>query len=179
MTTQGRMPSASVVSCRACPRPSRFSATNPCSSPALPPASARNSPGNSARPVRKLTLAARRRDRLETLAQKIAALAGTPAAGRFRMRRDARWRPRARRRGRRAPWGKLDVAIANAGFGVVAPIKKLTLDDYRRQFETNVFGVLRTDLRRAARAREERAEISPSSAASRDGSRLPAPRPTR
>jgi short-subunit dehydrogenase len=41
-------------------------------------------------------------------------------------------------------WGKLDVAIANAGFGVVGPLKKLTVEDYRRQFETNVFGVLRT-----------------------------------
>jgi short-subunit dehydrogenase len=41
-------------------------------------------------------------------------------------------------------WGKLDVAIANAGFGVVGPLKKLSMEDYRRQFETNVFGVLRT-----------------------------------
>ena len=41
-------------------------------------------------------------------------------------------------------FGKLDVIFANAGFGVVAPLKKLALDDYRRQFETNVFGVLRT-----------------------------------
>src|SRR5207248_2688598 len=41
-------------------------------------------------------------------------------------------------------WGKLDVAIANAGFGVVGPLKKLSIDDYRRQFEINVFGVLRT-----------------------------------
>src|SRR5207245_9025082 len=41
-------------------------------------------------------------------------------------------------------WGKLDAAIANAGFGVVGPLKKLSLEDYRRQFETNVFGVLRT-----------------------------------
>jgi short-subunit dehydrogenase len=41
-------------------------------------------------------------------------------------------------------WGKLDVVIANAGFGVVGPLKKLSLEDYRRQFETNVFGVLRT-----------------------------------
>ena len=39
---------------------------------------------------------------------------------------------------------KLDIAFANAGFGIVAPLKKLTLEDYRRQFETNVFGVLRT-----------------------------------
>lgn len=43
-----------------------------------------------------------------------------------------------------AAFGRLDVVIANAGFGVVGPVESLTLDDYRRQFETNVFGVLRT-----------------------------------
>jgi short-subunit dehydrogenase len=36
------------------------------------------------------------------------------------------------------------IVIANAGFGVVGNAGKLTLDDYRRQFDTNVFGVLRT-----------------------------------
>ena len=41
-------------------------------------------------------------------------------------------------------FGRLDVVVANAGFGVVGPVERLTLDDYRRQFETNVFGVLRT-----------------------------------
>ncbi|MGE5236057.1 MAG: SDR family NAD(P)-dependent oxidoreductase [Acidobacteriota bacterium] len=41
-------------------------------------------------------------------------------------------------------FGRLDVAVANAGFGVAARLEKLTLADYRRQFETNVFGVLRT-----------------------------------
>jgi NADP-dependent 3-hydroxy acid dehydrogenase YdfG len=41
-------------------------------------------------------------------------------------------------------FGRLDVAVANAGFGVVGPLERLSLDDYRRQFETNVFGVLRT-----------------------------------
>ena len=43
-----------------------------------------------------------------------------------------------------AAFGRLDVAVANAGFGVVGPFERLVLDDYRRQFETNVFGVLRT-----------------------------------
>jgi short-subunit dehydrogenase len=43
-----------------------------------------------------------------------------------------------------AAFGRLDVVVANAGFGVVGPIERLTLDDYRRQFETNVFGVIRT-----------------------------------
>jgi short-subunit dehydrogenase len=40
--------------------------------------------------------------------------------------------------------GPIDVAVANAGFGVVGALEALRLDDYRRQFETNVFGVLRT-----------------------------------
>jgi short-subunit dehydrogenase len=38
----------------------------------------------------------------------------------------------------------LDVVFANAGFGIVGSFDRLTLADYRRQFETNVFGVLRT-----------------------------------
>jgi short-subunit dehydrogenase len=44
----------------------------------------------------------------------------------------------------RAAFGRIDVVVANAGFGVVGPVERLALDDYRRQFETNVFGVLRT-----------------------------------
>lgn len=36
------------------------------------------------------------------------------------------------------------IVIANAGFGVVGNAMNLDLADYRRQFETNVFGVLRT-----------------------------------
>jgi len=34
--------------------------------------------------------------------------------------------------------------VANAGFGVTGRVEKLGLADFRRQFETNVFGVLRT-----------------------------------
>jgi short-subunit dehydrogenase len=41
-------------------------------------------------------------------------------------------------------FGRVDVVVANAGFGVGGPLESLTIDDYRRQFETNVFGVLRT-----------------------------------
>jgi NADP-dependent 3-hydroxy acid dehydrogenase YdfG len=40
--------------------------------------------------------------------------------------------------------GPIDALIANAGFGVGGKFTKLTLDDYRRQFETNVFGVIRS-----------------------------------
>ena len=41
-------------------------------------------------------------------------------------------------------WGRLDVSIANAGFGVSGFLQRLTTDDYRRQFDTNVFGLLDT-----------------------------------
>ncbi|MCM2279075.1 MAG: SDR family oxidoreductase [Oligoflexia bacterium] len=44
----------------------------------------------------------------------------------------------------REKWGRLDIAIANAGFGVTGMLEELALEDYQRQFETNVYGVLRT-----------------------------------
>lgn len=44
----------------------------------------------------------------------------------------------------RREFGRLDVAVANAGFSVSGRLLDLGLDDYRRQLETNVFGVLRT-----------------------------------
>jgi len=40
--------------------------------------------------------------------------------------------------------GSIDRVYANAGFGVAGTLERLELEDYRRQFETNVFGVLRT-----------------------------------
>ena len=43
-------------------------------------------------------------------------------------------------------FGRIDWVVANAGFGVGGPLVKLDLGDYRRQFETNIFGVLRTVL---------------------------------
>ena len=41
-------------------------------------------------------------------------------------------------------FGNIDIAIANAGFGVKGNLSDITVDDYRAQWETNVFGVLRT-----------------------------------
>ena len=41
-------------------------------------------------------------------------------------------------------YGRIDWVVANAGFGVAGAVHKLDLEDYRRQFETNIFGVLRT-----------------------------------
>jgi len=41
-------------------------------------------------------------------------------------------------------FGSIDVAVANAGFGVSGLFQKLSTDDFRRQFETNVFGLIDT-----------------------------------
>jgi len=90
-----------------------------------------------------LTLAARRIDLLETLAQRIAAAGkAAPLVVRCDVTRDGDLERAVAEALRR--WGKLDVVIANAGFGVVGALRDLSLADYRRQFDTNVFGVLRT-----------------------------------
>jgi short-subunit dehydrogenase len=91
----------------------------------------------------QLTLTARRIDLVTALAARIAA-AGNPApvVAACDVTRDGEVERAVAESTRR--WGKLDVVIANAGFGVVGALRDLSVDDYRRQFETNVFGVLRT-----------------------------------
>jgi len=91
----------------------------------------------------RLTLTARRRELLDELAQKIAASGKlSPLVLVADVTSDEDMRSSVSEAVR--AHGKLDVVIANAGFGVVGSFQKLTLDDYRRQFETNVFGLLRT-----------------------------------
>ena len=46
----------------------------------------------------------------------------------------------------RKEFGRLDVTVANAGILIRGRIVTLKLDDYRKQLETNTFGVLRTIL---------------------------------
>src|SRR6516164_1358347 len=90
-----------------------------------------------------LTLAARRKELLDARAQKISAAGHqAPLVVQADVTRDGDLE-HAVSEALRA-YQKLDVVIANAGFGVVGPFSKLSLDDYRRQFETNVFGLLRT-----------------------------------
>jgi short-subunit dehydrogenase len=91
----------------------------------------------------KLCLAARRVDLLQSLAQRISSSGGTaPLVAACDVARDGDVERAVGDTVRQ--WGKLHVVIANAGFGVVGALKTLSLEDYRRQFETNVFGVLRT-----------------------------------
>lgn len=96
-----------------------------------------------ARAGAKLTLAARRVQLLETLAQKIEASGSVrPMVAECDVARDGD--PERAVAAAVQNWEKLDIVIANAGFGVVGPFERLSLDDYRRQFETNLFGALRT-----------------------------------
>jgi short-subunit dehydrogenase len=95
-----------------------------------------------AREGAKLVLMARRHERLEELRAELAA-AGAEAlvhVGDVTQRADldAAVALAIER------YGRLDMAVANAGFGVVGPLETLNVDDYRRQFETNVFAVLET-----------------------------------
>ena len=91
----------------------------------------------------KLGLAARRKERLEELAQRVAAAEKPrPLVAQCDVKQDGDLEKAVAETVQQR--GKLDVMIANAGFGVVGPLKKLSVEDYRRQFETNVFGVLRT-----------------------------------
>jgi short-subunit dehydrogenase len=91
----------------------------------------------------KLTLTARRRELLDNLAERIAAL-GTPRplVAECDVTRDGDLERAVAESVQH--WGQLDAVVANAGFGVVGALKELSVEDYRRQLETNVFGVLRT-----------------------------------
>jgi short-subunit dehydrogenase len=89
-----------------------------------------------------LALCARRADRLEALAAEIRGGGRRAIALECDVTRDGDL-DRAAAATREA-LGRIDIAVANAGFGVVGLFEDLVLDDYRRQFDTNVFGVLRT-----------------------------------
>lgn len=56
--------------------------------------------------------------------------------------------------------GSLGVVVANAGFGVAGELRELSLDDYRRQMETNLFGVIRTIQESLPALEESRGQVA-------------------
>ena len=89
-----------------------------------------------------VALVARRKEQLEALATELRTAGGRATAHRGDVTVDG---DIARVVAELAAAGvRPDIVIANAGFGVVGKALDLRLDDYRRQFETNVYGVLRT-----------------------------------
>jgi short-subunit dehydrogenase len=88
----------------------------------------------------KVALVARRTDRIAALAAELGAGRAVALAG--DVTRDGDMEKAAA--GAREAFGGIDVVIANAGFGVTGKLADLTMDDFRRQLETNLFGVVRT-----------------------------------
>ncbi len=89
-----------------------------------------------------VAVAARRADRLEVVAEQIRKLGRRCLVLTCDVTRDGDQERAVENT--LEEFGRLDWAVANAGFGVAGAVHKLELDDFRRQFETNVFGVLRT-----------------------------------
>jgi short-subunit dehydrogenase len=95
-----------------------------------------------AREGASVALTARRTERLDALATELERSGSRAIAVRCDVARDGDLEHAVAITRERL--GPIDVCVANAGFGVVGRLDRLTLEDYRRQFETNVFGVLRT-----------------------------------
>lgn len=87
----------------------------------------------------RVVLVARRKERVEAVAADLGEAALAVTGDVTRDGDVARAAELARER-----FGGLDLLFANAGFGVAGKFAELSLDDYRRQFDTNVFGVLRS-----------------------------------
>jgi len=90
----------------------------------------------------RVVLTARRMDRMDAVKERIEAAGGTALALPCDVTRresiDAAIAKSVE------AFGGLDVVLANAGFGVSGAMSRLETADYRRQFETNVFGLLDT-----------------------------------
>lgn len=95
-----------------------------------------------AREGAKVALAARRADRLDGVKAEIEATGGAALA----LECDVTDRTSidSAVAAAVAEYGRIDVVLANAGFGVSGAATRLETGDYRRQFDTNVFGVIDT-----------------------------------
>lgn len=87
----------------------------------------------------RVAMLARRTDRLAELEAELGAAAMAVPADVTREEDLARAVKQVRGR-----FPRIDIVLANAGFGVGRPVERLAVADFRRQFETNVFGVLST-----------------------------------
>lgn len=89
-----------------------------------------------------VALIARRAKRLQKLAEEITSIGRRALATTGDVSRDGDLECAVDKT--KNEFGRIDYVIANAGFGVAGRFDKLSIDDFRRQFETNIFGVLRT-----------------------------------
>lgn len=89
-----------------------------------------------------IALLARRTDALEDTAAAVRAMGRRAIAVTCDVNRDGDLERAAETV--RKETGRIDVVVANAGISISGTFAKLSLQDFRRQFETNVFGVVRT-----------------------------------
>lgn len=89
-------------------------------------------------PQSKLILTARRGERLERLQEELGPDRVEVCVGDVTQDLHSVLEPGVRR------FGTLDVVIANAGFGVVARVEDLKIEDLHRQLDVNLYGVIRT-----------------------------------
>ena len=89
-----------------------------------------------------VVLVARRQERLQNLAREIESMGRRALSVSCDVSSDDDLRHAVERA--KDEFGRINYVVANAGFGVAGRFEKLTIDDFRRQFETNVFGVLKT-----------------------------------
>jgi short-subunit dehydrogenase len=90
----------------------------------------------------RVALLARRTDKLEQVKRDIEARAGQAIIFQCDVT-DAEGLKLAAEQTAEA-FGGIDVVVANAGFGVSGPFENLGIDDWRHQFEVNVFGLINT-----------------------------------
>ena len=89
-----------------------------------------------------VVLTARRKERLEALAKEIEGMGRRALAIACDVNKDDDLKNAVVQTNE--VLGKIDVVVANAGFGVEGRAETLTVEDYKRQNETNLYGVLRT-----------------------------------
>lgn len=90
----------------------------------------------------RVVLLARRADRLEAVVHEVRSGGGEAICVPCDVT-DSEQLERAAEEAKRC-FGGIDVVIANAGFGVQGKLSELAVSDYERQFQCNVFGVIRT-----------------------------------
>ncbi len=90
----------------------------------------------------KLALLARRTDRLGDLEARIKRIGGEAIAVRCDVTSEPDLAAAAETVKKR--FGKINVVVVNAGYSVAGNFEWLTMADYRKQMETNVFGALAT-----------------------------------
>ena len=101
-----------------------------------------------AREGARVGLAARRLERLEEVKARVEALGGTAVTVACDVTQRASVDAAVARVAE--AFGGIDVAVANAGFGVGGLFVQVDTDGFRRQFDTNVFGVIDNDPRGVA-----------------------------